>query len=1410
MALSVTEVLVFVDRREVARHPLGVGAHTFGSSAECSILIEAAHVSGHHARITVAEDDSLLLEDLGSTSGTFLDGFRISAPTPFDPEQSIQIGTANLLVRQEVAGTGDGNGLPPELTQVIRYEPGAEIAKGGMGAILAARQPAIRREVALKVMLRNASAHDRLRFIEEAQITGQLEHPNIVPVHDLALNEHGQPYYTMKLVKGSTLRDVLKLLTAGDPATIAKYSLAALVTTFQKICDAVAFAHARGVIHRDLKPANIMVGEFGEVLVMDWGLAKVLRPEHSPMTGTPTVSSAREDQRDVFATLDGAVMGTPHYMSPEQALGEVDTLDQRSDIYSLGAILYQLVTLVPPFTGRTTREILAQLQHGSCLLPNARLRAAGPARPGHLRGGAIPDSLEAVIMKALAPDRDQRYQRVEDFQADLTAYQNGFATSAEKARAWKQVKLLVLRHKAASLGILAVFLTGISFGSKVVVEKNRANAALADSRQQEAAQRRSLHEASMADYGAALQKLEHDETWSVGIAHLARALKWEPSNSLAAVRLYSALSLYGPDKLSRLQQLYRHRGKVLNAQFSPDGSRVLTASEEKIARVWDTATGEAVGEPMRHGGAVNSAQFSPDGSRVVTASSDATARVWGAATGKPLGEPLRHQSAVDSAQFSPDGTRVVTASSDGTARVWDAATGKPAGEPLRHESYVNSAEFSSDGTRVVTASEDHTARVWNSATSEAVGEPLRHSERVNSARFSRDGTRVVTASDDYTARVWDAATGKAIGEPLRHDSGVYTAEFSPDGTRVITGSDDNTARLWDAATGNAVAHRLRHHDGVYSVQFSPDGARVVTASDDKTARLWDASSGAALSESLRHDGTVSSARFSPDGTRVVTASSDGTARLWDAATGAVAGKLLRHDGDVNSAQFSPNGLRVLTASDDKTARMWDTATGEAVGEPLRHDFALSSAQFSADGRRVVTESGGTARVWDAVNGSALGEPLHHVDSAQFSPDGTRLVTASSDDTARVWDATTGKALGKPFQHNGSVRSAQFSPDGTRFVTACIDNTARVWNASSGQPVGEPLRHDVNLGGMNSAQFSPDGARVITASSDKTAQIWDAATGKAVGERLRHDSVVWSAQFSPESSRVVTASYDKTAQVWNSASGHAVGKPLQHNGWVLSAQFSSDGTRVVTASSDGTARVWDAATGNALGEPLRHENIVRSAQFSRDGTRVVTASGDGTARLWDAANLKDAAIPTPAWLPDLVYAITGYDFGENAELRSMAPEDRLAALRLPIPGHDAWAVVARWLSLPPAERPHTTDSHVSNRQLAARERDFGSRYSLQSALRYDPTVPLARLLLAGALQREDAELEAAERDPNLPQRAAFLRDYDFARMPSDPALWERAARALHEQKDDARTLRALEELRKLAPEKEVAVRKELGL
>ncbi|HZF10095.1 MAG TPA: CHAT domain-containing protein [Thermoanaerobaculia bacterium] len=537
-----------------------------------------------------------------------------------------------------------------------------------------------------------------------------------------------------------------------------------------------------------------------------------------------------------------------------------------------------------------------------------------------------------------------------------------------------------------------------------------------------------------------------------------------------------------------------HTAGVRTASFSTDGTRVVTASDDKTARIWNAATGQPIATLTGHTAGVGFASFSPDGTRVVTASWDQTARIWNATTGQLIATLTGHTNEVFAASFSPDGTRVVTASKDNTARIWDAGTDQPLATLTGHTAAVWAASFSPDGTRVVTASWDKTARIWNAATGQLIATLIGHTNAVTAASFSPDGTRVVTASYDKTARIWNAATGQSIATLTGHTNAVTATSFSPDGTRVVSASDDKTARIWNAATGQPLATLTGHTSAVTAAYFSPDDTRVVTASWDQTARIWNAATGQPIAILTGHTDAVWAASISPDGTRMVTASLDKTARIWSAATGQLIATLTGHTAAVFAASFNPDGTRVVTASLDKTARIWNIATGQPIATLTGHTSAVGTASFSPDGTRVVTASlDKTARIWNAATGQPIATLTGHTDAvtaASFSLDGTRVVTASLDKTARIWNAATGQPIATLTGHTNAVGAASFSPDGTRVVTASLDKTARIWNAATSQPITTLTGHTA---WVFAASFSPDGTRVVTASADKTARIWPVAT-----------------------------------------------------------------------------------------------------------------------------------------------------------------------------------------------------------------------------------------------------------------------------------------------------------------------------
>jgi WD40 repeat protein/DNA-binding winged helix-turn-helix (wHTH) protein len=705
------------------------------------------------------------------------------------------------------------------------------------------------------------------------------------------------------------------------------------------------------------------------------------------------------------------------------------------------------------------------------------------------------------------------------------------------------------------------------------------------------------------------QLLAHDQGRALDLAMRG----W---NTAKTKETYLAVTEALPQTLSIL----KHDGEVVVSVFSPDGERILTASYDRTARIWD-ADGRLLATLQGHNDKVEFAAFSPDGQRIVTASYDHTARVWNTADGRLLAILQGHTDAVIRAEFSSNGQRIVTASADHTARVWNTMDGRLLTVLQGHTATVWAATFSPDGQRIATASLDHTARVWNTADGRLLATLQGHTGIVYRPEFSPDGQRIVTASYDQTARVWNTADGRLLAT-LSHEGGVRRASFSSDGQRIVTASWDYTARVWNTADGRLLA-TLRHEGKVNHAEFSPDGRYIITASYDYTARLWNATDGRLLATLQGHSAPVMHAAFSPDGLRIITGSADHTARIVNMAGSRVLATLQGHTARIMHASFSPDGQRIVTACTDNTARVWRAGDGRVVAALQGHTGGVWAAKFSPDGQHIVTASlDHTARVWNARDGRLLTILQGHTEpllAAMFSSDGRRIVTASGDHTARLWNTADGHLLTTLQGHTGAVYSAVFSPDEQRIVTASADHTGRVWNVADGHLLTTLKGH---TDAVYAASFSFDGQRIVTASADHTGRVWNTADGRLLAILQGHTDAIWSAAFSPDGQRIATASADHTGRVWNTADGRLLAILQGHTDAIWSAAFSPDGQRIATASADHTARVWNTADGRLLAILQGHTDAIWSVAFSPDGQRIVTASDDQTARVWQVLTLDD--------------------------------------------------------------------------------------------------------------------------------------------------------------------------------------------
>lgn len=1097
----------------------------------------------------------------------------------------------------------------PKKAQPVRYEVLRPHAKGGLGIVSVAIDSELNREVALKEILPQYAGdyESRRRFTREAEVTGKLEHPGIVPVYGLGWHADGRPFYAMRFIRGTSFKDEIEKLHQHGGCENSM-QLRILLNRFVDVCNAIAFAHSRGILHRDIKPANIMVGEYGETLVVDWGLAKSLEGHDSDsQEGAVRLMVSSGSIGD--ETRDGSALGTPVYMSPEQAAGKINELRPASDIYSLGATLYNLLTGQLPFTGRDLLPLLAHVQAGKFPRPRQHNRK-------------IDKALEAICLKAMAKNPEDRYSTARELADDIERWMADEPVVAYREPMLRKLRRWAKRHQAVvalAVGLLVAALVTLTVSTALI---SQAHATAKAAQLEEAAARKAAEEEEekarrvaeqnrqllvknqLADGFALLEKgdLLSSLVW------FAEALKHDEGQPLRErahrVRLATVLR-----DSPNLQLIHASHEGVRDACFSPDGKWVAVATGDGEAWIWDVETGEAVTPPLQHDSSVNSLSFSPDGKRLATASLDRTARIWDSSTGELVMEPLRHEGPVTKVRFSPDGRTLATGAHDQVVRIWDAAAGTLKGPLLKHVDRVDHIEFSPDSRLL--------------------------------AAISGTWDELLGAENGGDLIVWNLETMEENFPPIANAKVAYThVEFSPDGQRIVASSLDGSAHLFDAETGEQ-KHILKHHSWVEFAAFSHDGTRVATASSDGTASVWSVETGEKVLRSLHHPGVVTQVRWSTDDRRLVTSCEDGTVSIWNSNTGVKIGFPMRHSNNAMMVRFSPDDQRLVTVGGslhNQEARVWKPVHDSAIKPilPVLAENVAASADDDLHRIAVVTTSKEVV-IRDRESHQSWTLPdAKNTERAWISADGQFVATVDGSRSLRLVQLVGVETNKIPLRGIEDVVSLVFDHASERIAVQTSANEVRIVSIRSGMIDGEPLKHERPITHM---AFSPNDELLVVSTGDWTspregsqggeAFLWRVADGSLAAPPLVHEGSIEHACFSPDGQKLVTSGICREAgetRIWRVQDGEEIAS-IRHRGLTDHACFSPDGKRIATptgllAYSAGATRIWDAETGKPLTPPLQHPGPVETLAFDATGDFIVTgccvhAQQRVELRVWDA-------------------------------------------------------------------------------------------------------------------------------------------------------------------------------------------------
>jgi WD40 repeat protein len=1023
---------------------------------------------------------------------------------------------------------------------VDHYEVGEERARGGLGKIVEAEDLRLGRTVAIKELL-HVDEKSARRFIREARLTARLQHPSIVPVHEAGRWPTGEPFYTMKMVSGRSLKEAM-----AEKRTLRERL--SLLPNILAVAEAIAYAHSQRVIHRDLKPSNILVGEFGETVVVDWGLAKDLAEPVDSDLGTPVGPYRTLPAGDLTAV--GAVMGTPAYMPPEQARGE--NVDERADVYALGAILYHLLCGTSPFSG-SSAEVISQVKEAS---PRPVLEVVPDA----------PADLAAIVTRAMEREPSNRYAHAGLLAEDLARFQTGQLVRVHGYSIAELVKRWVRRNRSLTVATAAFVVLGLG-AVAFFLSRERGLRIVAEN---------------------ALTRSDSERT------------RAESEHVLAESRSLSLMEDRGRDELDQGHPFRAapYFAKLLEA--APDSLAYRSLATESLRAMG--AVKWAVDYRVGTIGTRSSISLSRDGTKILATGSTAVV-LLDSEDGRLL---HRFDGPMLCGALSDDGLLVVTSASNGIVQVWSATDGSPL-RIIPARDNAGACLFGPGSHIVLLPSRRGPLVAWNGDTGETirtfVGGPF------PVADWSRDGRTIIAVTDEDLV-AYDAVSGWRLWGLRSTSDEIMDARFSADGDSVLV-STETRLRLYEARTGSLVRTIEDTLDTVVAGSTSKDGNSILGVYANGLAAIWGRDTKAPALVGVHGSRYLRAAFYGLGDAYVVGVSQENELRITDKdghrifaldLQGAVVGRF---------AVRPVDGSVYVGSSDGLVYRIESPMHG-AVREATRLPGTIYRLAYSHDGTTIgaVDEGGWVSLVSDATGpvswstGEGLG--LWRV---ALAPDDSTIITSGMFSFARLWDRQSHKLIRELTGHHDWIYSVAYSPDSNVIATSARDGDVRFWNGHTGEDLGSPL-----TGQGFAVAFSPDGARLATASFGGAIRIWDFVSRKQLLTIEAHPGFqIDTLRFDRSGRYLVSAGWDDhLAKVWDPRTGRLVSTLVGNRSRLMGAEISPDASTVVTVGFDFKACLFDLRTGDLL---RVIDGPVHAVSFSPDGTELATGVGEALL-VWD--------------------------------------------------------------------------------------------------------------------------------------------------------------------------------------------------